>query len=137
MKPFLSLIALFLLVSCGNTVNTIADDILDGEYELTGIRGNEFSSEEIIFNFNPIGNIVAGETGCNRFSANYQQDGKELTFTTPISTRKFCEGKMRRERQILSSFEKATKLHREENKFILLSAENRPLITLTKTKSSE
>lgn len=137
MRPLLLIISIFLFFSCGNTADTISEETLDGQYALTGIGGNSFSSEEIHVNFNPIGNSVSGNTGCNRFSANYRQKGRELTFATPISTRKYCEGKMRTERQLLSSLERAAKLVRDGNDFVILSEGNQPLITLTKTNQSE
>lgn len=133
MKPFLLIAVLLLSFSCANTADTVSVDTLDGEYTLTGIRGNNFTAEEIVFSFNPVGNTVSGDTGCNRFSANYHQDGKDVTFTTPISTRKYCEGKMRSEQRILSSFEEAAKFNRTGNEFAFLSEGNRPLFTLTKT----
>lgn len=137
MKPFLLLIGILLLVSCGNTADTILDDRLNGEYEMTGLRGNKYSSEKIIFTFNSVGNVLSGDTGCNRFSANYHQEGKELVFTTPISTRKLCDGKMKIEQQILSSFEDVTRFIRKGEEFILLAGDNTALITLTKTNGSE
>lgn len=133
MKPFLLIIILFLSVSCANTADTVSIDTLDGEYALTGIRGSNFAAEDIKFKFNPVGNTVSGDTGCNRFSANFHQDGKDVVFTTPISTRKFCEGKMRTEQRILSSFEEASKFNRTGNEFAFLSEGNKLLFTLTKT----
>ena len=124
---------LFFLVSCGNTANTVSDEKLDGSYTLMSVGGQKIGSEEIIFRFNPIGNIISGKTGCNQFSANFQQDGRELNFTTPISTRKYCEGKMATEREILSSFEEAVKFIRTGDDYIFLSEDNEQLITLTKT----
>lgn len=121
-----------LLVSCGNTVDTVTDEQLDGSYVITGVGESKISSEEIVFEFNPIGNRVSGNTGCNSFSASFRQEGRELHFTTPISTRKYCEGKMAIERQILSSFEEAVRLINSGNDFIFLSEENEELITLTK-----
>lgn len=133
MKSFLLIIVLFLCFSCANTADTVSVDTLDGEYTLTGIRGSNFTAEDITFSFNPVGNTVSGDTGCNRFSANYHQDGRDIVFTTPISTRKFCEGKMKREQRILSSFEEASKFRRTGNEFAFLSEGNQPLFTLTKT----
>lgn len=133
MRSLLFTLAILISVSCANTVDTVSDEALDGEYKLTELRGNNFTSEELIFKFNPIGNIVSGNTGCNSFSANFQQEGRDVNFTTPISTRKLCEGKMKTEQRILSSFEEATKLVRTGDEFIFYSEGNQPLITLTKT----
>lgn len=133
MRVFLFILSIVLFTSCGNTADTVSDEMLDGQYTLTGIQGTNFTSDDITISFNPIGNLITGTTGCNRFSANYHQDGQDLTFTTPISTRKHCEGKMRTESRILSSIEKITKVRQNGNEFIFLSEENQPLITLTKT----
>ncbi len=132
MRPLLFILAVIFSVSCANTADTVSDEILDGDYQVTGLRGNSFS-EEILFNFNPIGNILSGNTGCNQFSANFHQEGREVNFTTPISTRKFCEGKMKTEQRIFESFEEVTKFIRTGDEFVFYSEGNRPLITLTKS----
>lgn len=133
MRSLTTVFFLLFLVSCGNTADTIGDEILDGEYILTGIQGTGFSSDDIVITFNPIGNMITGSTGCNRFSANYRQDGTDVSFTTPISTRKHCEGKMRTEQRILSSIEEISKFRQNGNEFVFFSEGNKPLITLTKT----
>ncbi|GHA35974.1 hypothetical protein GCM10007103_16790 [Salinimicrobium marinum] len=132
MRALLFILAVIFSVSCANTADTVSDEVLDGEYQLTGLRGNSFS-EEIVFSFNPIGNIISGNTGCNQFSANFYQEGRDVNFTTPISTRKYCEGKMKTEQRILESFEEATKFIRTGDEFTFFSEGNRPLITLTKS----
>lgn len=133
MRVLLLILSLIFLSSCANTADTVADETLDGEYKLTGIQGANFSSDDVTMTFNPIGNRVTGTTGCNRFSANYHQDGKDVTFTTPISTRKHCEGKMRTESRILTAIENISKFRQNGNEFVFFSEENQPLFTLTKT----
>jgi heat shock protein HslJ len=132
MRVLLFIFAVIFCVGCANTADTVSDEVLDGEYQLTGLRGNSFS-EEILFNFNPIGNIISGNTGCNQFSANFYQEGRDVNFTTPISTRKYCQGKMKTEQRILESFEEAKKFIRTGDEFVFYSEGNRPLITLTKS----
>lgn len=133
MRILLFVFAIILSASCANTADTVTNEMLDGDFKLTGIRGNSSSGEEIILNFNPIGNILSGSTGCNRFSANFHQDGNEIVITTPISTRKFCEGKMKTEQRILESLEEISKFTRTGNEFVFFSEGNQPLITLTKS----
>lgn len=137
MRVIILILSVVLFTSCGNTADTVSDETLDGQYILTEIQGTNFPSDEVTISFNPIGNLITGTTGCNRFSANYHQDGRDVTFTTPISTRKHCEGKMRTESKILSSIEKIAKFRQNGNEYVFLSEENRPLITLTKTNYSE
>ncbi len=132
MRASLLVFILVLLASCGNIGDTVSDEQLDGRYLLTGVAGKSVNSEEIVLEFNPIGNIVRGNTGCNDFSTNYHQDGRTLEFTMPITTRKYCEGKMKTEGEILSSFEEAVKFIRTGNDYIFLSSEDEQLITLTK-----
>ncbi|WP_424492563.1 META domain-containing protein [Salinimicrobium sp. GXAS 041] len=133
MRAFLLVFIIVSLTSCGNIGDTVSDDQLNGRYYLTDVAGVSVSSaEEIVLEFNPIGNIVRGNTGCNDFSANYHQDGRALEFTMPITTRKYCEGKMKTEGEILSSFEEAVKFIRTGNDYIFLSSEDEQLITLTK-----
>lgn len=134
MRPLLFILMLIFVASCANTAETTgSNEALDGEFIVTGLRGNDFSSEELMLHFNPIGNTISGNTGCNQFSATFHQEGKEVVFTTPISTRIYCEGKMETEKLILLSFEKVSKFVRTGNDFVFYSEENQPVITLTKS----
>ena len=132
MRNFLFLICSFFLVSCANTVETATDESLDGEYRVTEIIGDTDLTGDIIFSFNALGNRVSGNTGCNEFSAHYSQQGKNLEFSTPMNTRKYCEGKMEIESEILSYFERASRLDRSGNKIIIISKDNEPLMRLIK-----
>lgn len=134
MKFFFLMLSLILLVSCANTADTFTAEPLDGEYRVTGVDGKKILQEEIIINFDPIGNRVSGSTGCNNFSANYSQKGRQIDFSTPMNTRKYCEGKMEIERQILSSIERASRLEINGSEIVIFAEEDKPLITLTKKK---
>jgi heat shock protein HslJ len=133
MRNFLCLIlsSLFLF-SCANTVETVVDESLNGNYKISEIRGKQTISENFIITFNPVGDKVSGNTGCNNFSAHFDQQGRKLEFSTPMNTRKYCEGKMELERQILSSLERATRLERTGQEITIYSESNEALITLTK-----
>lgn len=137
MRNFLFTISTFILFSCANTVETVTDESLDGEYRIIEVTGDRTLPADIIFSFNPVGNRVSGNAGCNQFSALYHQQGNNLEFSTPMNTRKYCEGKMEIERQILSSFTKASKLERTGNEVIIYSKNNEALMTLTKIDRSE
>lgn len=137
MRNFLLLLFSLFSISCANTADTVTAESLDGEYKILEIKGANSVPEDIIFNFNLLGNRVSGSTGCNRFSAHYDQQGNKLEFSTPMNTRKYCEGKMETERKILSSLENATKLVRTGNGIVILSPNDEQLMTLIKIDSSE
>lgn len=132
MRNFLYILCSLFLFSCANTVDTFTDESLDGLYQIIEIKGENSLPEDIIFSFNPVGNRVSGNLGCNEFSALYQQQGNKLEFSTPMNTRKFCEGKMDLEKQILSSLEKASRLDHTGTKVVVYSNNNEALLTLTK-----
>ena len=130
MRYFLFFLCSFSLVSCANTVETATEEMLDGDYRITGIAGDQSLPKNIIFRFNSLGNRVSGNTGCNNFSAHYSQQGNNLEFSTPMNTRKFCEGKMEIENQILSSLERASRLIRTGKEIIILSKSDEPIMRL-------
>lgn len=138
MRHLFQVLLTLLLFSCANAVETSINESLDGNYEVINIHGeNELPEEDIIFNFSPVGNRVSGNTGCNEFSALYNQQGNNLEFSTPMNTRKFCEGKMEIEMQILSSLEKAARLGRNGEEIVIYSTNDVPLLTLIKIDYSE
>jgi heat shock protein HslJ len=137
MKKILFLVCSLILFSCANTADTVAEEILHGEYRVIEIDAEQSLENEIIFDFNPVGNRVSGNTGCNRFSANYSQQGNNLEFSTPMNTRKYCKGKMEVEKQILSSLEKASRLDRNGKEIVVYSNNDIPLMTLIKIEQSE
>lgn len=132
MRYFLPVISFFVLVSCANTVDTLNIKPLEGDYKVIEINGNKVSSEEILFNFNTVGNRISGNTGCNQFSASFHQEGNEVAFSTPMNTRKYCEGKMETENQLLSFIEKASRFDYTGNEVIFYSEAGQRLLTLTK-----
>lgn len=134
MKKIFLVLSLVFLVSCANTADTFTGKPLDGEYRITEVDGKKIIPGEFIITFDPIGNRVSGRTGCNNFSANYNQNGPQIDFSTPMNTRKYCEGRMEIERQILSSIERASLLQIDGSEIIIFAEEDKPLITLTKMK---
>lgn len=137
MRNFNLLFISLLLISCANTADTVTEESLDGDYKILEVKGANSVPENIIFNFNLLGNRVSGSTGCNRFSAHYNQQGNNVEFSTPMNTRKYCEGKMETERKILSTLEKAAKLTRTGKEIVILSPNDEQLLTLIKIDSSE
>ena len=134
MKYFVLVISFLLLASCANTADTLSNEPLEGEYQVTRINDNRIMSDEIIFNFDPLSSRVSGITGCNNFSANYTQNGQKLDFSTPMNTRKYCEGKMETEREILIAVERASRVEFIGNEVLIYANEANPLITLIKMK---
>jgi heat shock protein HslJ len=126
-----------MLFSCANTADTVTEELLDGEYRVIEIDVDQSLENDIIFSFSPVGNRISGNTGCNRFSANYNQQGNNLEFSTPMNTRKYCKGKMEVEKQILSSLEKASRLDRNGKEIVVYSTNDVPLMTLIKIEHSE
>ena len=135
MRYIFVIILMALLVSCANTAETtFKDEPLEGDYRVTGVNADKIPQSDIIFSFDPLSNRVSGITGCNNFSANYNQEGRDLEFSVPMNTRKYCEGKMEMEREILISIEKASRLEFNGNEITIFGSDNKSLITLTKIK---
>lgn len=137
MRNFLFLFFSFLLISCANTVDTVSIERLDGRYQVMAVQGEKALSDNIILNFEPLGNRVSGNSGCNQFSAHYNQQGNNLEFSTPMSTRKYCEGFMETEKKILSSFEHVARINHNGKEIIIFSDNDEALMTLTKIESGE
>lgn len=132
MRNILFLLFSFLLASCANTVETVVQEPLDGEYKVMGVKGDRSLPDNIIFSFDSLGNTVSGNAGCNNFSAHFDQQGNNLEFSTPMNTRKYCEGKMELENEILSSLGKASRLDRAGKEIVIVSKEDKPLLRLIK-----
>lgn len=126
------IICSIILFSCANTAETVTDESLDGKYRILEIQGDTSLPQGITLSFNPVGNRVSGNLGCNEFSALFQQQGNKIEFSTPMNTRKYCEGKMEAERQILSSLVRASRLDLIGKEVVVYSTNNDALMTLTK-----
>ena len=137
MRNFVFLLFSILLISCANTVDTVSEEGLDGSYKVMAVQGEKAVSDSIVFNFEPLGNRISGHAGCNQFSAHYNQQGKNIEFSTPMSTRKFCEGMMEIERKILSSFEDVARINQNGEEIIIFSDDDKALMILTKIDRSE
>lgn len=138
MKIFLLFLSLIVLNSCANfTQKSIAENNLDGQFQLVEINGKDVSSEELIFNFLPAENRVYGETGCNGFAANLKQEGENLSFIDPLSTKKYCQGKMEIEEEILSALQKTKSFKIHENEFVFYSEAKNELFTLKNIQEVE
>lgn len=140
MKIFSYFLCVILFTSCGNRDKNKTEeenDSLDGEFKITAIKEKNVDTEELFLEFVPQETIVFGNTGCNGFSSRFVLDKKELSFNAPVSTKKFCEGKMKTEQQLFSALEETSKFDWDGKQLILFSEENNPLIILIKTNSRE
>lgn len=137
MRFFLLILTVIIFVSCANTVDTSLDEPLEGDYRVSEIKGRDTNSGEVMVNFNLMGNRISGTSGCNQFSANFNQEGNKIEFSTPMNTRKYCEGKMETEKQLLSSLERAARVEQTGNEIIIYSEAGEALITLIKKDRSE
>lgn len=138
MKSIFLLFSILVMGSCG-AKNTLGSKYpaLHGTYLLTKVGEKNLNSEKFIFEFDSENNTVFGYTGCNGFSADFAQEGAEITFTSPVSTRKFCKENMGTEKRLLGAIEEIAELKREETNYVFYSWNNNPLITLTKTDERE
>ncbi len=126
------IVCLSILTSCANTVETAAVEVLEGNYRVSQIGDDHSLPDDIVFTFSPVGNKLSGSTGCNEFSSHYSQQGNNLEFSTPMNTRKYCEGKMEIEKKILFTLEKASRLGHNGEEIVVYSNNDVPLITLIK-----
>lgn len=139
MKAIYFTLCVLILTSCGNGKRSSSQDqqVLDGEFKLTQIGNEDLLAEDFYFEFIDQEKIMFGNTGCNGLSANYSLDDSEISFTAPVSTRKFCEGKMETEQQIHAALEETVRFKRDGENLVFLSGEDEPLIALKKTDESE
>ncbi|UJH92990.1 META domain-containing protein [Antarcticibacterium sp. 1MA-6-2] len=76
---------------------------------------------------------LRGNAGCNpRFSSGFERDGRKITFSEPVSTRMFCDGKMERENQVMEILPKITEMRKNEDNVIFLSNEGEQLLMVQK-----
>lgn len=134
---------LILLVSCGEKENSkedpmkpktgIAEDLeLSGSYFIKRLGNEDVYSEEINLTFDEKRKELRGNAGCNRFSAAFEKDGNKITFSDPVGTRMFCDGKMERENQVMELLPKIAEVRENEDDVIFLSNEGERLLTVQK-----
>lgn len=142
MKNFLFLF-LIILISCGEKQDSkedpmkpktgISEDMkLSGSYFITQLANEDVSSEEINLTFDEKRKELRGNAGCNRFSAAFEKDGNKITFSDPVGTRMFCDGKMERENQVMELLPKIAEVRENEDNMIFLSNEGERLLTVQK-----
>ena len=77
---------------------------------------------------------VFGSAGCNRFTAGYESDHRELRIIAAASTRMFCSeppGVMEQEAAFLDALARAAQFRREAESLQLLDASGAVLVACT------
>lgn len=141
MKKLVFILSLtFLFFSCGN--ETVSEDPSDlkkksGNYNLINLDGEDISSEGFILEVEGEKQRLSGKTGCNNFVATYEIEDKQLEFSSPMSTKMYCEGEMEYEETFGEVLPQITKVQISEEELVFLSEENNELLKLQKIKKSE
>jgi heat shock protein HslJ len=147
MKNLLLIILVF-MTSCGDKQEKREDPMkpqravseemnLSGSYVLAQIRNEEITSEEISLKIDEKRKEVMGNAGCNRFSAQYERDGNNITFQEPASTKMFCEGKMEREKDIIELFATISGVQQDGRDIVFISENGDPVFRARKTNDRE
>lgn len=110
---------------------------LSGSYVLAQLKDEEITSEEISLKIDEKRKEVMGNAGCNRFSAQYERDGNNITFQEPASTKMFCEGKMEREKDIIDLFSTISGVQQEGRDIVFISENGDPVFRARKTNDRE
>ena len=79
--------------------------------------------ESAILNFDEEENKISGIAACNSFSAGYEMIKKAITFEDLITTKKYCEGKMDEENQIVTGLQNVTRYEVKANMLYFYSKE--------------
>lgn len=145
MKNFLFLF-LIIFLSCGEKAERdtnpmqpktgIPGDLeLSGSYFIKQLGEEDVSSEEIDLTFDQKRQELRGNAGCNRFSSAYKRDGNKISFSEPVGTRMFCDGKMEREGQVIKILPKITEVREKEDNLVFLSNQGEQLLTVEKNEN--
>lgn len=141
MKKLVFILSLtFLFFSCGN--ESVSEDPSDlkeksGNYNLINLDGEDISSEGFILEVEGEKQRISGKTGCNNFVTTYEVENKELKFSSPMSTKMYCEGEMEYEETFGEVLPQIRKVQISEEELVFLSKENNELLKLQKIKKSE
>jgi putative lipoprotein len=81
----------------------------------------QHAMENVVVSAQFNGARVAGNAGCNSYSANYELDGEQLKISEPIATRKFCSaaGVMDQEAQFLAALAQASRYRVEAERLTI------------------
>ncbi|WP_281989141.1 META domain-containing protein [Aquimarina aggregata] len=107
---------------------TIQETIPSKFYIIT-LNGKDISEEKLHITFNKKSNSTYGFSGCNTFSCSYTDNKEIVSFESPISTKMYCEKKIKLEDSFLKSIIQSKSKHikqdslflRDKNKKVLIS----------------
>lgn len=136
MYSILVLSILFLTASCDETqkaINTAGNVQLNGNYKINEVKGENYSSKELVLSFDALNKSVNATTECNNMFGTYSIDLYAIDFSDMASTKKYCEGKMEAEKELNDVFNSAGSYSLENGILQLFSANDRSLL-LTATK---
>ena len=106
-----SLIILGLVSGC-SIMNQKADvaNLGDTPWKLISINQNPISlGDAAILTFDEKESKVSGTAACNSFNAGYEMIKMTIKFESVITTKKYCEGKMDEENQIITNLQNVTR----------------------------
>jgi len=120
----MKLLQLFLLTILGfasgcSILNQDADHANLGEtsWKLISINQNPVSlGDAALIKFDEKENKVSGTAACNSFNAGYEMIKKTIKFESVVTTKKYCEGKMDEENQIITNLQNVTRYDVKANK---------------------
>ncbi|MDT0691170.1 META domain-containing protein [Salegentibacter sp. F188] len=142
MKRMITLLSIFLIISCENSEEKFSEDpadlkSIDAAYNLVEMDGEDISSEGFILNFDGENQRLSGKTGCNNFVATYKSEGSSIIFNPPLGTKMYCEGQMEYEDLFNEILLDIRNVRSSDKNLIFLSKDNQELLSLDKTETSE
>ena len=127
MKMLLALLVLSVLsLTAGCTTAVVFEDIA-WVLESYGEKGNQqpvLEDSEITATFKSAEGMVDGSAGCNRYFAEYEAKGDELTLGMAGSTMMWCEGFMDQEKAYLDILQAAETYQVKDGKLQISSGDN-------------
>ena len=131
----LILILLVTLMSCKGNQNTAQSEQaqampLSGAYEVTDLVGSALGAKKPMINFETKESRVFGNSGCNSYFGQYEQDGKVLKFGVLGSTEMACqEPLMQAEIALYNAFQNTASFELENSILVLKDAQGNDLLT--------
>jgi heat shock protein HslJ len=116
---------MFILGACSSPkANVPLKDTFWSLQELNGEDPiNSDSSPEIQLIFHINDNSLSGNDGCNKLFGKYTKDEDKFKTSQLISTRMFCDGKMKQAQLFLNSLSKSNKIKIKEDKLIFYNGD--------------
>lgn len=127
---FLTVVALFFLAGCdwpgGGTL-----DLEGTEWSLTEMNGESLPGE-VDINITFSEGQVSGQSACNRYFAEYTQDGSKLSIGQAGSSQMYCEGLMDYEADYLQALAEVERFELSDNSLKLLDQAGNAILVFRK-----